>query len=178
MGKGSYFKAKLSLSKAYWALLPLLVFSLNLSHAQPASGPSNLNISGTLFLPTGQVVTQSSVNFKVELMDKSATCVLYSEEHLAQNLQQSRGGFSFLLGSGSSKANNLQGGSTFSWQLFYNSGAVAPFTGCAGGLTLASGAERVIRVSYDLGGGYVAMNPEVPVVSAAYAMNADRLQSY
>src|ERR1019366_7270179 len=34
----------------------------------------------------------------------------------------------------------------------------------------------LIRVSYDLGSGFVAMTPDVPIVSSAYAMIAETLQ--
>jgi len=70
-------------------------------------------------------------------LDPAATCVLYSEEHLAVDLSATKGGFSFLLGTGTSAANALEGGSVFDSKLFENSGATGAFTGCVG-VTLSS----------------------------------------
>ncbi|NJL26147.1 MAG: hypothetical protein HC902_13945, partial [Calothrix sp. SM1_5_4] len=146
----------------------------SLAYAQ--SGPSSLNISGGLFHSNGQPITSSSVNFRLEIWDKAATCMLYSEEHLGEDLSNTRGGFSLLLGGGSSADNRLQGSAVMNAQIFANPGVVAPFTGCAAGVTLNSGDERLIRVYYNLGGGYIAMTPDVPIVSSAYAMVAETLQ--
>ncbi|NJL24383.1 MAG: hypothetical protein HC902_03875, partial [Calothrix sp. SM1_5_4] len=83
------------------------ILSASLAFAQ--SGPSSLNISGGLFHSNGQPVTSASVHFRLEIWDKAATCMLYSEEHLGENLSNTRGGFSLLLGGGTSADNRLQG---------------------------------------------------------------------
>ena len=156
------------------------ILSLSLFSAQASAqqGPSQLNISGGLFNPYGTPVTQGSVNFRLEVWDKNGTCVLYSEVHAGQNLSATKGGFSLEIGKGSSIANNIDSGAptVLSSKVFENPGAVAPFAGCAPGVTLASGDNRAIRVYYDLGGGYTAMTPDVPIGSSAYAMVAETLQ--
>ncbi len=160
------------------ALLAILAIALPISvHAQYA--PQKLNISGALYLPTGAAVTQSSVDFKLEVLDKNGTCVLYSEEHLAQNLANSKGGFALEVGSGSSKQNLLQGTAALGWRVFENTGlSTGTFPGgsCIGGVTMSAGESRLIRVSYNLGSGMTAMTPDVPITAAAYALVADTLQ--
>jgi hypothetical protein len=140
------------------------------------TAPQKLNVSGSLFQPGGAPVTQSSVDFKIEILDKNKTCVLYSEDHFAQDLSASKGGFSLEIGSGLNSQNYLQGNTVLSWQVFSNTGvASGAFGGCPGGVTMNPGEERFIRVSYNLGSGLTAMTPEVAVTSAAYAMVADTL---
>ncbi|NJM09694.1 MAG: hypothetical protein HC883_01990 [Bdellovibrionaceae bacterium] len=109
-------------------------------------------------------------------MDKAATCILYSEEHLGQDLSATKGGFALAVGNGSNPNNYLEASTALTSKIFENSGAVAPFGGCASGVSLNSGDERLIRVHYDLGGGFIAMSPDVPIASAAYSMVAETLQ--
>jgi hypothetical protein len=145
-------------------------------HAFAQYSPQKLNVSGSLFQPGGAAVTQASVDFKIEILDKNKTCVLYSEDHPAQNLSDSKGGFSLEIGSGTSAQNYLQGNTVLSWQVFANTGvASGAFGGCPGGVTMTPGEDRFIRVYYNLGSGLTAMSPEVAVTSAAYAMVADTL---
>jgi hypothetical protein len=62
-------------------------------------------------------------------------------------------------------------------KVYENPGAIAGgWAGCPSGATLADGDSRVIRIKYDLGGGYVAMNPDIPMAAAAYATVAQTLQ--
>src|ERR1019366_2659603 len=72
--------------------------------------------------------------------------------------------------------NNLEGSTALDGKLFPNPGVVAAFQNCPAGVTLAAGDERMVRVSYDLGAGFVAMTPNVPISSAPFAMVADTLQ--
>src|SRR6185369_7846463 len=103
-----------------------------------------------LYNPGGTPVTQSSVDFKVEILDAAGTCVLYSENHPAQNLSNSKGGFSLEVGSGAGAQNFLQGTTVLGWKVFENSGvATGAFAGCAApGVTMNAGDDRLIRVSY------------------------------
>ncbi|MBX3023272.1 MAG: hypothetical protein KF799_16480, partial [Bdellovibrionales bacterium] len=149
------------------------LYSLN-TYAQP--GPRSLNISGSLYDSTGTAILNSSVHFRVEIRDKAGLCVLYSELHNAQNLSDTKGAFSLLIGSGSSPQNFLSGTSTLDAAVFKNPGAVPAFTGCASGLTMTTGDERVIRVYYNIGSGLTRLEPDVPVVASAYTMVAETLQ--
>src|SRR6185312_8087072 len=138
--------------------------------------PAAINISGGLFNPNGTAIVQSGVSFKLEVYDAGATCVLYSEEHLSQDLSSSKGAFSLQLGGGSSAVNNM-GGSGFTSSIFLNGVTKTP-TGCGSPITFNAGDVRLVRVYYNLGSGYVAMSPDVPIVSSAYAMIADTLQGH
>jgi hypothetical protein len=145
-----------------------------------AQGPSSLSLNGALFQPNGQPVSNSVVGFRVEVLDPAAGCVLYSEQHLGKDLSVSKGRFSFELGRGISRQNFIGGGvgaplGSLTVAVFRNGGATGAFNGCAGGVTLAAGSERLVRVSYDIGSGFVAMTPNTRVASSAYAMVAETL---
>ena len=147
----------------------------SIAHAQ-SSVPAALSLSGGLYNPDGSPIQQSSVDFKIEIYDKGASSLLYTEQHPAQDLSNSNGMFSFLVGSGTSATNHVSGGSSLSASLFLNPGTTVPVAGCASGVVLSPGDLRLIRVYYNSGSGYVAMTPDVPLVSSAYAMVADTLQ--
>lgn len=162
-----------------WLLKSFVGLSLALmgplSFAQ--TGPQIFNLSGGLFNPNGSPIIQSRVDFKIEVRDKDGLCVLYSEEHLSQDLSASKGGFSLLLGRGTSPVNNLDPANptAFNYKLFDNAGSAPPIAGCQESVAFIAGDERLVRVHYDLGTGYVAMTPDVPLTSTAYAMVADSL---
>lgn len=144
-------------------------------HAQ--AGPAAINFNGVLTQPNGQPVVSNSVHFKLEVWDKNATCLLYTEQHLSQDLSNTKGGFYLELGSGTSISNYINSSSSLSSQVFKNSGAVAGgWTGCPSGATLAAGDGRLLRVYFDVGGGFAAFTPDFPVTSVPYAMVAENLQ--
>ncbi|MGE4132327.1 MAG: hypothetical protein AB7F86_11865, partial [Bdellovibrionales bacterium] len=152
--------------------------ALQITQALAQSPPIRFNLSGALYQPNGQPVLQNGVHFKVEILDAAESCVLYVEDHMNQDLSVTKGGFSFEVGGGTSIQNNIDNGTSptaLSVKVFQNDGATGAFPGC-GGVTNNSGDNRVIRVSYDLGGGFVAMTPNVPMSSAAYAMIAESVQ--
>ncbi|MGE0529097.1 MAG: hypothetical protein AB7P49_18720, partial [Bdellovibrionales bacterium] len=149
--------------------------ALALPKAYAQTGPSSLSISGVMLKSDGTPVLNSSVSFRFELYDKNATCVLYSEEHLGIDLSASKGRFSLTLGKGTNPQNFLENSAAFSARLFQNDGSPQVFTGCAG-VTLSSGDERVIRVHYNLGSGYLTMTPDVGVESSGFALVADTLR--
>jgi hypothetical protein len=101
-----------------------LRFAKRFAFAQ--TGPAYLNISGGLFNPNGIPIELTSVGFQIQLMDPAGTCVLYSEEHLAQDLSQTKGAFSFQLGTGTSQVNHLESSTSFDGKLFLNSGNMWP----------------------------------------------------
>ncbi len=167
----------LKLAKAFGRRLVFTVAAFICLNAQAQTGPANLNVSGALFLPSGLPVTNGSVNFRLEVLDKSSTCVLYSEQHLNEDLSLSKGQFSLAIGRGTSPNNLLESNAVFSSKIFENTGVIAGgWPGCPAGANLASGEERTVRIYYDLGGGFVAMSPDVPIASSAYALIADTLQ--
>jgi hypothetical protein len=60
------------------------------SQAFAQTGPSNLNISGGLFEAGGSAIEATNVGFQIQLMDPGGNCVLYTEEHLGQDLSQTK----------------------------------------------------------------------------------------
>ena len=156
------------------AAILLSVFSA--TSARAVSVPQALSLSGQLFQPDGTPLTSPHVNFRVQIFDAAETCVLYSESQLGFDLVASEGRFALTLGAGASPINNVDGSGHLSPAVFANSGVV-PVANCAQpSVALSAGDIRQIRVSYDVGSGYVALTPDVPLVSTANAMIADSLQ--
>ena len=161
-------------------LSPLIAAALTASlllagPSYAATGPQALSLGGQLYLPSGLPVLQNNVSFDVQVYDAAGFCVLYSETHLSQDLSGSSGHFNLILGSGTSRVNNVGTPGQLDATVFVNNGPTA-VAGCATPITLNPGDERQVRISYNLGAGYVTLTPDVPVVSSAYAMVADSLQ--
>ena len=138
--------------------------------------PQSLSLGGQLYGSDGQAIVSTSVNFKVEVLDAAATCVLYSERHLAENLSVSLGRFNLILGQGTARVNNLDSSTSFNAAVLGNSGTVAVANCAQPTVALNAGDAREVRISYDLGGGFVALTPNVPLVSSGYALVADTVQ--
>jgi hypothetical protein len=159
-------------------ILAGLLFMPHEAGAQPVTNiPGYFNFDGTLLDSSNNPILSANVNFKLELMDAAGTCVLYSENHIV-DLSTTAGAFSLKVGSGTTKANNLQGTASLSGQLFANSGSTGPFSGCGGGVVLGAGDGRQLRVSYDPAGGtsYVLLSPNFNMGALPYAMVAESLQ--
>jgi len=151
-----------------------LTMGAGLVHAQGTS--HTVNFDGVLLNPSNQPITSNAVSFRLEIWDKNATCMLYSEVFNNVDLSTSSGAFSLKIGSGSSPVNRLSGGTSFSNSLFVNSGATGAFTGCSSGVTLNAFDQRLLRVSYDTGGGYVTFTCDFTLGSVPTAMVADSLR--
>ena len=77
----------------------LLALTLIAGSAFAQQGPKSINVSGGLFDSVGKPLT-GNVNFRLEIWDKAASCLIYSEEHPAQDLSATKGGFSLEVGLG------------------------------------------------------------------------------
>lgn len=148
-------------------IFPELVF------AQMA--PAQFNFDGTLLDSSGVPITSASVVLKLEIWDKAGTCALYSEQQ-SVDLSSTAGAFSVKIGAGTGPLNHLEGSALFDGKLFLNSGATGSFSGCPGGVTLAPGDARALRVSYNLGAGFVLLTPDFQMTSTPYTLIADTLQ--
>ena len=146
--------------------ISILVISLGLPFAH-AAGPQFVTIQGLLLDNTQNPVT-ATVNFKLQVMDKTASCVLYQELHNSVDLSATSGGFAVTLGSGTSATNKIDSSSTFGSNIFRNDVASVAVTGC-GTVSFASGDARVVRVFFDPGSGYVQMSPDIVVGTVPYA---------
>ena len=138
-----------------------------------AAGPEFFSVQG-LLLDSTQTPVTTTVNFKLQVMDKTAACVLYQELHNSVNLATTSGGFSLILGNGTSGANKIDGTSVFSSNIFRNDVSPVTVTGC-GSVTFASGDYRLVRVFFDPGAGYVQMSPDIVVGTIPYANVASSL---
>ncbi|MBX3023001.1 MAG: hypothetical protein KF799_15100, partial [Bdellovibrionales bacterium] len=156
----------------------LAMFASLYTHVVYAGTTAGGSVQGTLFDSTGAPVTSTSVNFKLQVLDKNAACVLYEEIHLGVNLSQTNGDFSLDLGSGTSGVNNTNGTAVLDPSIFRNDRSLTAFTGCPSGLIFASGDERLIRVQFDVAGGstYALLSPDMKVAGGAYSAVAETLQ--
>lgn len=106
----------------------------------------HVNISGTLYDTKGTPISQTAVHFKIEVRDKSGSCVLYSEEHLNQDLATTQGAFNIDIGTGTNRVNYMEGGAaTFMRSIFENKGSVT-VTGC-GSVTDRGGGVKVYTLT-------------------------------
>ncbi|HMN67703.1 MAG TPA: hypothetical protein PKC28_04110, partial [Bdellovibrionales bacterium] len=114
-----------------------------------STSPAKLSLSGALFEANGQPVANASVDFRLEILDRNNTCVLYRETHLSQNLSQSSGRFSLQVGAGSGPENlidSIANPTVLSAKIFENPGFVPAFTGCVAGVALAPGDQRNVKI--------------------------------
>ena len=144
--------------------------------AHAAQVPQALSLSGQLFGADGLAITATNVDFTVEILDAAATCVLYRERHLGEDLGPALGRFNLILGQGTTKLNNLDGSASFNATVLNNAGTVAVANCAQPTVSLNPGDARQVRLTYDLGSGAVALTPNVPLVSAGYALMAETVQ--
>lgn len=157
--------------------IKVFYLSVLVAHAAQAAGPTGGAIQGTLLAPGGVPVTSANVAFKVQIWDKNATCMLYEETHAGIDLSSTNGDFSFDLGKGASRTNNVDGTAALKQNVFRNDvNITADPLWCAAGLTFASGDERVIRLQYDIGSGFVTMIPDMRLQGGVYSVVAETLQ--
>ena len=147
----------------YITSIVLMVFG----HFAVAAGPEFFTVQGLLLDNTQNPVT-TTVNFKLQVLDKTAACVLYQELHNSVNLATTSGGFALILGNGTSAANKIDSTSVFSSNVFRNDVTSVSVTGC-GSVTFANGDYRLVRVFFDPGSGYVQMSPDIVVGTVPYA---------
>ena len=163
-----------------WALtsgMAMMVLGFTQAHAQSTV---YMNINGGLYKADGRPVEVDSVDFKLEVYaptsDPNVPCLMYSEVHENQDLSESKGIFSVILGAGSTAMNKVSGTAFLDHWVFFNNGAMT-VAGC-GALSLNSGDPRYLRLQYDLGdgNGYITMTPDVTIVQSAYSAIAETLQ--
>ena len=153
-------------------LTTLLITLMGMSSAF-AAGPEFVTVQG-LLLDNTQTPVTTTVNFKLQVLDKTAACVLYQELHNSVDLSATSGGFSLILGNGTSASNKIDSTSVFSSNIFRNDVASVSVTSC-GTVTFASGDYRLIRIYFDAGSGYVQMSPDIISGTVPYASVAKSL---
>ena len=139
-----------------------------------SSGPNGFSVQGVLNDPSGIPYT-GNVVFKVQILDKSALCVLYEESHNL-NLGPTNGAFSLDLGSGSSKSNKIDSTGTLNARVFRNDLNVPVSADCATGVTMAVGDPRLLRILFNVGTGETAMSPDLTLRGSPYSSIAETVQ--
>ena len=143
------------------------ILSLGLGTSPPALAvvvPQTLSIGGELLNADGSPLTQSNINFHLDVYDAAGLCVLYSENHQGENLSSTAGHFNLILGDGTSIVNNVGAAGALDVKVFSNRGAT-PVANCGArtSVPLGAGDLRLVRVTYDAGGGsgrHVALGPD------------------
>ena len=152
----------------------ILAFAFS-SQALATSGPQGFNVRGVVRNAKGEPL-EKSVNIKLQVYDKDASCLLYEESHVGVDLADSDGAFSIALGSGGSRSNKVDGSSALKANVFRNDLILPTSSTCSGGLTAASGDARMLRIIVDQGAGEVTMTPDLVIQSSPYANVAESLQ--
>lgn len=120
--------------------------------------------------PDGLPLEAVNVNFKFTILDPSASCVLYSEEYSAVNMQGSGGLTSFSLGAGN-RTYPVSGGTTLENVL---DNSVVSFVCQTPGLyTPTSADNRKIVMQFNDGNGWQTL-PAMAINSVPYAMYAGK----
>ncbi len=126
----------------------------------------SFNFDGYLQDASGNALT-TPADVKVQILDGDGTCVLFEETH-ASIAPGTNGEFSIRVGTGTSQANHLS-----TWKaLFSNSGSTGSFTGCPGGVNLAAGKGRALRVFVNNN----QLTPDFAMTSAPMSTGAETLQ--
>lgn len=143
----------------------LLNFPLIQSLASEA--PPDLVYQGRIFKPDSSALEASNVVFDVSVYSPDGSCLLYEESH-SVNMAGSGGTFSLAVGMGAPV------GPAYSVkEVFSNLGSFTGGGSCS--YTPVSGHSRIIRVTFDDGGGAIALQDQL-IKSVPYALYASKLE--
>ncbi|MCB0379336.1 MAG: hypothetical protein KDD33_12655 [Bdellovibrionales bacterium] len=151
------------MKKVLFLLLPL--FLLTTAHAADW-----LAVEGKLVEADGVTpIEAADVDFKLEVVNANDDCVIYSEEHLDNNMNSSGGFFSLQLGLGTSPL-LASPATTFSDTLVGTFGS-----GCSYSATPTDARKLKIAYSLDDGSTYQQLSTLIEIGSTAYANHAQSL---
>lgn len=155
------------------------------STAQAVDVPQSFTLDGKLFRDaTGTTpLTDSAVNFKVQILDQDQICVVYEEQQVV-NTASSQGYFTVQVGSsvGSSRRTTSDSGNSMA-QVFQNISAVPGkllSDGNACTAAAAAGQRRFVRITIapsSMGGGERVLAPNLTIDSVPNAIVAERAES-
>ncbi|MBK8202991.1 MAG: hypothetical protein IPK68_11930 [Bdellovibrionales bacterium] len=140
-----------------------LIFSTSLA----SEAPSGLVYQGRIMKPDNSPLEAVSVLFDIEVYSPDGACLLFEETHTI-NMASSGGSFALTLGTGTPI-----GLSYFVKEVFSNTGAFTGAGPCS--YSPSTGDSRRIRVTFDDGGGPVALQDQI-VQSVPYALYASKLE--
>ena len=124
-------------------------------------------VEGRLVNPDGSPVESAAITFKLQVYDPGESCLLFEEDHTA-NLTGTDGYFSLALGTGSLVSSANSNAATLSQVMDNSSGSMTCVN--AGSFDpLGNPHSRKLKISYDDGGGLVAMSGFVELGGVPYA---------
>lgn len=147
--------------------LSAVLLNFPLIHSLASEAPSDLVYQGRIFKPDSSALEASNVVFDVSVYSPDGSCLLYEESH-SVNMAGSGGSFSLALGMGTPV------GPAYSVkEVFSNIGSFTGGGSCS--YTPVSGHSRIIRVTFDDGGGAIALQDQL-IQSVPYALYASKLE--
>ncbi len=144
-----------------------LAGTLSFSTSLASEAPSGLVYQGRIMKPDNSPLETASVLFDIEVYSPDGACLLFEETHTI-SMMGSGGSFSLTLGTGTPI-----GPSYFVKEVFSNTGAFTGAGSCS--YSPSTGDSRRIRVTFDEGGGPVALQDQI-VQSVPYALYASKLE--
>lgn len=146
-----------------------LIFAgtLSFSSSLASEAPSGLVYQGRIMKPDNSPLEAVSVLFDIEVYSPDGACLLFEETHTI-SMVGSGGSFALTLGAGVPI-----GPSYFVKEIFSNTGTFTGAGPCS--YSPSTGDSRRIRVTFDEGGGPVALQDQI-VQSVPYALYASKLE--
>lgn len=144
-----------------------LAGTLSFSTSFASEAPSGLLYQGRIMKPDNSPLETASVLFDIEVYSPDGTCLLFEETHTI-SMVGSSGSFALTLGAGTPI-----GPSYLVKEVFSNTGAFTGAGSCS--YSPSTGDSRRIRVTFDEGGGPVALQDQI-VQSVPYALYASKLE--
>ncbi|MCJ8278219.1 MAG: hypothetical protein HRT44_03680, partial [Bdellovibrionales bacterium] len=160
-------------------LVRLLIFtfiSLMVFTVQSIAAPAGFVYQGQIVKPNGDNLEADTVVFTVEIYSPNAEeCLLYQETHTL-NLAGSKGLFSLVIGDGTRSGADYEDTSTLA-DVFDNSLPLQTPTTCdsVGTYTPANGDDRLLRITFDEGGGPITLSQDQRIKSVPFAQHAAKL---
>jgi hypothetical protein len=144
-----------------------LAGTVNFSSSVASEAPSGLVYQGRIMKPDNSPLEAVSVLFDIEVYSPDGACLLFEETHTI-NMASSGGSFALTLGTGTPI-----GPSYSAKEVFSNTGTFTGAGPCS--YSPSTGDSRRIRVTFDEGGGPVALQDQI-VQSVPYALYASKLE--
>lgn len=143
------------------------VSSLPLQDSRATEAPGGVIYQGRIIKPDATPLEASNVLFTVGIYSADGVCLLYEETHTL-NMTGTSGSFALTLGSGVST------GPSYSLkQVFSNASSFTGGGSCS--YTPGTGHTRKLKVTFDDGGGPVALQDQV-IQSVPFALYASKLE--
>ncbi len=155
-----------------------ILFLFSISIFAQNGVPKAFNVQGTIYQPSSSNPFLGSSNIRFQILNQAATCVMYQEVVSSVDTTNTNGAFSVDLGTTATRINNIDSTTTLGLNIFKNNVTHPSITGCTGAITIAAAEKRKLRISFDVGSGFVDMTPDIDVLTAPYAMIAETLDGH